>query len=901
MSKNRSRKSRGKADGATNAAATASVAAAVVESANNAAPATPSLTLDQLQERGVRLAGEGLWDELLELCGTPLASVSPADREEAEVWMLRARVHALRAKVPEGNRLDNETAPGIKDALSRLRHLAPAFHELPEFDIYLDTTGYEVADSLERFDLLKVACEHRVNAKWLRLLRDKVLRLTDRDGDEEEEGATEPELERALKNLPAHAQMFAIAERALERALLDSSLSPTDRLEVQVLLGDVFSRTCEPWHHSEAAKRIRALPSLSPEQVALIPESDFPVRPGQRLTPDAWAFLWELRNAWRDYPQLLSEYPAKLGVDLADGLRTLVRSAIAADFQERDRLFVEGTELLLRAQDSDREFLTESVVLAGPQGHYVAWVGHLGVNVEPTSELLLHMYEPLCESFERAPQLLVLLHLLRAKEDYGGMDVEDGLKVPGLSWLAQRSKVFAFEVAGEVPNRALAWVLFLDTLCWTIQQQQALPRRHFWTSAEQEQLKSEEEAVAVLEALELLVPLRSLAQAHHVTMWTSRATDIFDSLVHVNKPEILKRTLELARVFESDLQGKSAHFVLGYLEQKQGEAELALEHYLAYLQTCDNADSAVNNTRILLNGMTELEQLENAVDLIDSCPIEKQDAAKKELLRHARARRQELNDQEQFERTALNRWPTVTGPARAVLSALASVDNYRDFDTLGRYAGMDGTWAERHYRKLVELGMVIKTAKGYRINSHIEPLLAQENKHAVVGRIVTASGTSAVKPVFNSGREFTIYQCMVQLCPNHLVFPNCSLQSIMSFERIKPLVTDDDFSYYLKASVDIVVVSTTTYLPMLAIEVDSVWHDTERQQKNDEKKDRLFAAAGIPFLRLRPVGKPSESTIRGQVAEHLDELVKSLRSDLPGFDQARRLIEDLSSANGAGT
>jgi hypothetical protein len=127
-----------------------------------------------------------------------------------------------------------------------------------------------------------------------------------------------------------------------------------------------------------------------------------------------------------------------------------------------------------------------------------------------------------------------------------------------------------------------------------------------------------------------------------------------------------------------------------------------------------------------------------------------------------------------------------------------------------------------------------------------------------------------------------------------MVFPNCSLQSIMSYDRVKELVTDDDFGYYLRASVDLVVVSSTTYLPMLAIEVDSVWHDTERQQKNDDKKDRLFSAAGVPFMRLRPVGNPSENTVRAQVAEHVDELVRSLRADLPGYEQARGLLEDLS-------
>jgi len=135
---------------------------------------------------------------------------------------------------------------------------------------------------------------------------------------------------------------------------------------------------------------------------------------------------------------------------------------------------------------------------------------------------------------------------------------------------------------------------------------------------------------------------------------------------------------------------------------------------------------------------------------------------------------------------------------------------------------------------------------------------------------------------------------MVQLCPNHLVFPNSALQSFMSYDKMKDLVSTDEFGYYLRASVDILVVSSTTYLPMLAIEVDSVWHDTEKQLERDGKKDNLFAAAGVPFMRLRPVGSPSENTVRAQVAEHLDGLVRSLRADLPGFEQARDLLETLA-------
>jgi len=230
---------------------------------------------------------------------------------------------------------------------------------------------------------------------------------------------------------------------------------------------------------------------------------------------------------------------------------------------------------------------------------------------------------------------------------------------------------------------------------------------------------------------------------------------------------------------------------------------------------------------------------------------------------------------------------------------LDAIDTYSNLKQLGEYANMDETWVRRHLQKLNDTGMVFDTETGYRINPHIQPLLKQESQHSVVGKIIRANGTSAVKQVFNSGREFSIYQILVQLCPNHLVFPNCGLQSIMTYERMKELVDDDVFGYYLRASVDVVVVSSTTYLPMLAIEVDSVWHDTERQQKNDTKKDLLFATAGIPFLRLRPVGSPSATVIRGQVAEHLDELVRAIRPDMPGYDQARLLVEDLSGVNKA--
>jgi diadenosine tetraphosphatase ApaH/serine/threonine PP2A family protein phosphatase len=361
----------------------------------------------------------------------------------------------------------------------------------------------------------------------------------------------------------------------------------------------------------------------------------------------------------------------------------------------------------------------------------------------------------------------------------------------------------------------------------------------------------------------------------------------------------LDRTLVLAREFSKDLLRVGQVFRLAYLEQLAGIADSALYYYLQYLEGEGQArTTALANIKLLWSSNNDLEQVQNLVEQLEAAVAASPHQEElRQLLADAQARLKILAKEQQFEKTAVNRWPDISIPARKLLGVLHVIDHYSSFEELGGYASMDALWAKRHYNKLVETGMLLVANSKFRVNPFIEPLLEREAQHAVVGRIIRAQGTSAVKQVFNSQREFLIYQIMVQLCPNHLVFPNSSLQSIMSYDRMKELVNDDDFGYYLRASVDLVLISSTTYLPWLAIEVDSIWHDTERQQKNDGKKDRIFAAAGVPFMRLQPVGNPSESTIRGQVAQHLDELVRTLRTDLPGYEQARRLLENLSGAD----
>jgi hypothetical protein len=176
-------------------------------------------------------------------------------------------------------------------------------------------------------------------------------------------------------------------------------------------------------------------------------------------------------------------------------------------------------------------------------------------------------------------------------------------------------------------------------------------------------------------------------------------------------------------------------------------------------------------------------------------------------------------------------------------------------------------------RVLVSSGMLLLRDGSYVINPAIASYVELESKHGVISRIIPEQGTDSMRQVLYGKTEISLYQIFVQRYPNHLVFPNYALSSLMDAERVKPLVSALDYDYYFKARVDAVVVSTTTYFPLL---FDGPQHNTPRRQEKDGQKDRLFATSGIPFMRLRVVGNPSAHVVRGKVAEALERLVKCL-------------------------
>jgi hypothetical protein len=874
--------------------ATLAVAATVSEAVANEPDALPpaQFTLAELQASARTHIDNKAWAQILALGRVPLTAVHEDDRKSAAVWLLRAKILGL---YPPGVRSPYELAREVREeyegALKELASRVDALHTLQlEFDLYLDTLGWSIDDCAQAFRRLSRACTELTNVDWIRKLRGRALRLLRAlEGQDKEISETEQQTLAALPDLSlALSEAYAAAEQG-------GALDEERRALVSALRHDLDLTIADPRDYARVGDALLRLPSPSESDLIAMPGDESQGAQDQ-LTPRAWAFMWMLEHTQSEgLADLLRRFPEPFACDACEGLRRVL-CALSASPADVDEQLSIGVRCLMRFADDGAYRFGERLTMALAEGPRDIYVGQTGVRMASVDDLLMRLYELSPEDFPRRAELESLYRIFSASTQFSPLEDEDhgDENMPGLAWLCEQSISFQFAAAYAVQGASGRMRLLLDamrrTTCAGVP-----PSQNYYSGDLDGEGLDEPEAGPLLDALEQLAAVRGQMDERTQRMWVDMAGHIFNALSKLGD-KVRVQLLPLARDFSDDLLEKGHAFRLAYLEQVVGDLDDALHYYLIDLDTPESVPEAgVKNAKLLWALSEDLSQVQGFVDkLQEEVTTSSRADVVKQLLTDAKARLATLNKRDQFERTAVSRWPSLTAPARKLLAVFASIKSYNGLAEVAEYAGMDLTWAGRHYDKLVELGMLLVTDKTFRINPHIAPLLERESQHSVIGRIVRSQGTSAVKQVFNSQREFTIYQVMVQLCPNHLVFPNCSLQSVMSFDRMKELVNEDDFGYYLRASVDIVVVSSTTFLPMLAIEVDSVWHDTERQQRNDDKKDRLFAAAGIPFVRLRPVGSPSENTIRAQVAEHVDELVRSLRADLPGYDQARGLLEDLS-------
>lgn len=836
------------------------------------------------------------WSAMLALCDTPMTDFSAEDQTTAQRILLSARIWAItQGDTVPSYRLSEPDRVTIRESFIRVAAITPDYYTTSCFRPYLDSVGYLIPDRYQAYCYLRTACKFEGRMAWLRKLRVQGLALFGAASAADDDEDVSAEVKNILVTLPDVMGELTSAFLEVQQSF---SLTDVERIECAASLLDLKIRQAAPWDAHDIAQEILALPCPTARQLAAFPVSPAPQAVSNSLTPQCWAFLWELGHAQaNNHAAIRRCYPLELGGPFCDGMR-LVLESLYAPKEQALMLLGQGADLLCECREAIEDFFGSGLLVAGPNGlvEIDYWDTALFLPLLG-EELLLDLLENHEEDYPAQGELLALYRLF----DLARHGPRDADKDKGDTPIAKVANLYPYSISLQylMAHHHEKYIdritVLLDAICRSVTEGRD-PEKNFYLRSElKDGVFAPEDVPVVLAEMEKLWCVQDAMSPAVRKVWEGLLVDIF-AVLKLQPPAGIDQVLVHARRHEEELRQAGFDFSLGYFEQKGGDLSAALAHYLACAQKegAPVHEALSQNIRSLLNSEERPESLAGMESALAAAATTKLVALVQPLLALARQRQQASHQENQLHKTAVNRWPSLSQPARKLLGALQSIQTFSSFEELGSYAGMEAKWAKIHYHKLLSDAMLLEDRKGsYRINPYIQPLLAQESLHAVVGRIVRTQGTSAVKQVFNSQREFSIYQVLLQLCPNQLVFPNSSLQSIMAYDQMKELVSADDFGYYLRASVDIVIVSTTTYLPMVAIEIDSIYHDTDRQKTNDDKKDRLFAAGGVPFMRLRPMGSPSESTIRGQVAAHLDDMVRAMRTDLPGYAQAKSLLQDL--------
>ncbi len=205
--------------------------------------------------------------------------------------------------------------------------------------------------------------------------------------------------------------------------------------------------------------------------------------------------------------------------------------------------------------------------------------------------------------------------------------------------------------------------------------------------------------------------------------------------------------------------------------------------------------------------------------------------------------------------------------------------------TLARDVRMEDWSFNGHWKKLVAWNMILEEGKQFSLHPLVTHYLDQGWPVPLAPSMRTVvihpnNTNSWTKPVFNSKQEYALYRVLLEMLPSHLIFPNMALQTIFPYEKMKELLSKEEFSYYMVSSVDFCVTLTTTYLPLVALELDGPHHETEDQQKKDLMKNAIFEKGGLGLIRLQIGTQPlSPDEMWRHVRTKIQDALHAWRSD----------------------
>jgi hypothetical protein len=109
------------------------------------------------------------------------------------------------------------------------------------------------------------------------------------------------------------------------------------------------------------------------------------------------------------------------------------------------------------------------------------------------------------------------------------------------------------------------------------------------------------------------------------------------------------------------------------------------------------------------------------------------------------------------------------------------------------------------------------------------------------------------KEIFNnSPQEKELFFAARNVFPDSFLLPNSALSTIID-SKVCQFLNSTTTTFFYQSTLDLCIVNPKTFMPELFIELDSSWHDIEKNKKNDKMKDEIFQKAGLILHRLRKI------------------------------------------------
>ena len=166
---------------------------------------------------------------------------------------------------------------------------------------------------------------------------------------------------------------------------------------------------------------------------------------------------------------------------------------------------------------------------------------------------------------------------------------------------------------------------------------------------------------------------------------------------------------------------------------------------------------------------------------------------------------------------------------------------------------VDGSESQLEYARLYP-GEPICAESISRATAKQPNLIAHEQDYSIrlTANIQNERVTNARSPLFKSGDEQRMFLAFKRVFDTYQVYPNVAVSAVVSYDTIKDQLSREEADYFFKSVIDLVVFEPfQSYLPVHFFELDSVWHNSEKAERNDRMKDRIFTVAGLKLLRIR--------------------------------------------------